>query len=133
MLFNVWNIKPYLDSWSNFKHSKSPRCIKCGFEDMPRYSWNTTKVGIKHQSINQSINQSTLKLYLFTDHDGKKFLVIIRDSYFGGSSSILTHMKSSNIFFRDGKEIAVVYFRSGFSPSQYKSQHVRIMNWLCHC
>ena len=84
-------------------------------------------------STNQSINQSTLKLYLFTDHDGKKFLVIIRDSYFGGSSSILTHMKSSNIFFRDGKEIAVVYFRSGFSPSQYKSQHVRIMNWLCHC
>ena len=36
-------------------------------------------------------------------------------------------MKSSNIFFRDGKEIAVVYFRTGYSPSQYKSQHVRIL------
>jgi hypothetical protein len=25
---------------------------------MPRYSWNTAKVNFKHQSINQSINQS---------------------------------------------------------------------------
>jgi hypothetical protein len=25
---------------------------------MPQYSWNTAKVGVKHQSINQSINES---------------------------------------------------------------------------
>ena len=30
---------------------------------MPRYSWNTAKVGVKHQSINQSINTVVSSLF----------------------------------------------------------------------
>jgi hypothetical protein len=29
---------------------------------MPQYGWNTVNVGIKHQSINQSINHCTINI-----------------------------------------------------------------------
>jgi hypothetical protein len=49
---------------ANLKYIGAITCIYNLF--MPRYSWNTAKVGIKHQTINQSL---ILNIQIYNLHD----------------------------------------------------------------
>ena len=52
---------------------------------MPQYSWNIAKVGIQHQSINQSINADVAAKFFITvdykNYKGTAILFHINDFY----------------------------------------------------
>ena len=63
----------------------------------------------------------TLLTYTPHTHTPHIHLTHIAHSSYTISSHTLTLMPHTHTSHRDGKEVAVVYFRSGYSPDQYSS------------